>query len=177
MPKIETVNCSKHGEWPLVESRILGKCCKSCYKQHMSKLTSEKVFNQEVTLNIDVGKGFDGSKVIALVEGLNEKGDKVQEVVDYDNSDPIELDPPNEGIKIMKMINKLFNTKTIKSKTFLVGLGQVVAGGYFYIKGNVEIGTLLVGLGLTAIVGMQRSSISYSLFLTGPSMTRRSPLG
>lgn len=50
------------------------------------------------------------------------------------------------------------NKATWKSKTFWVGVAQVIGGGALIISGSTDAGLLLVGLGLTAITGSDRAS-------------------
>jgi hypothetical protein len=50
------------------------------------------------------------------------------------------------------------DAKTLKSKTFWVGVLQVLAGGALAYSGSVDAGLLLCGLGLTAITGSDRAT-------------------
>lgn len=47
---------------------------------------------------------------------------------------------------------------TWKSKTFWVGVLQVLGGGALFLMGSEEVGILIFGVGLTAITGSDRAS-------------------
>lgn len=50
------------------------------------------------------------------------------------------------------------NKLTWKSKTFWIGVLQVLAGGLLAYSGSVDVGILLAGVGLTAMTGSDRAS-------------------
>lgn len=50
----------------------------------------------------------------------------------------------------------MFNSKTLKSKLFWVGILKVLAGGALLSQGQTQAGIALCGLGLAAITGSDR---------------------
>ena len=52
----------------------------------------------------------------------------------------------------------MFNKKTLTSKLFWTGVGNVVLGAAMIYKGQMELGLGLVAGGLTAITGSDRLS-------------------
>lgn len=50
----------------------------------------------------------------------------------------------------------MFKLATLKSKTFWVGLGSILTGGFLCYQGNVDQGITLIGGGLIAVTGSDR---------------------
>lgn len=139
------VFCSKHGQQPEVDSPKFGKGCKQCYVEGIKRKakSSEEVFSHNVATIKEV------EEVAAKVN----YGDMILDTPEADENDNYPRMSGLFKIEVTNIMSKLFNVKTLKSKTFLVGLLQVAGGVFFYSKGNIEIASLLTGLGLTAIVG------------------------